>query len=184
MASETLVSIVLIRFQEVIMLEKIGFHLNISRNTLLLEAKLDIVEYLIENKADVNSIGKSGRYPIESALKHRCLYDTPVGNKLIGFLRTYGEYTDTEKLISALLNAGAKLNLRNSGEDSPLHLAVCLNCPEIVRLLISNGADVNSIGVKNQTPLHRYVDHMSKENDLMRKEKGTSTYFRKFIFLR
>ena len=147
---------------------------------LLLEDKLDIVAYLIQNKADVNSFGKSGRYPIESALEHSLLYETPV---LGGFVRTYRKYPETEKLISALLNAGAKLNLRKSGEDSPLHFAVCQNCPEIVRLLISNGADVNSIGVENQTPLHRYVDHFSKENDLMRKEKGTSTCFRKFIFL-
>nr|XP_022287784.1 uncharacterized protein LOC111100329 isoform X3 [Crassostrea virginica] len=138
------------------------------------EDKLDIVEDLIENKADVNSIGKSGRYPIESALEHRRLYETPVR---VGFARTYRKYSDTEKLISALLNAGANLNLRKSGEDSPLHLAVCLNCPEIVRLLISNGADVNSIGVENQTPLHRYVDHICKENDLMRNEQVTSTYF-------
>ena len=147
---------------------------------LLLEDKLYIVAYLIQNKADVNSFGKSGRYPIEIALEHSLLYETPV---LGGFARTCREIPETEKLISELLNAGAKLNLRESGEDSPLHLAVCLNCPEIVRLLISHGADVNSIGVENQTPLHRYVDHISKENDLMRKEKGTSTYFRKFIFL-
>ncbi|XP_078312943.1 uncharacterized protein LOC111100329 isoform X4 [Crassostrea virginica] len=138
------------------------------------EDKLDIVAYLIQNKADVNSFGKSGRYPIESVLEQSLLYQTQV---LCGFARTYIKNPETEKLISALLNAGAKLNLRKSGEDSPLHLAVCQNCPEIVRLLISNGADVNSIGVENQTPLHRYVDHISKENDLMRKEKGTSTYF-------
>ena len=126
----------------------------------LLEDKLDIGTILLENKADVNSFGKSRWYPIESALERSPSYEKSKRGK---FARKYHE---TEKLISALLNAGAKTNLRKYREDSPLHLAVCLIYPEIVRMLISKDADVHSIGVKNQTPLHRYVDHMSKENKL------------------
>ena len=61
-----------------------------------------------------------------------------------------------------LLQKGVDVNVRSpyeksdwaTGEDTPLHLAVRQNNPDIVKLLIAKGADVNATNQDVWTPLH------------------------------
>lgn len=62
----------------------------------------------------------------------------------------YGQLITTEKL----LEFGANPNLLAKNYVSPLHLAAASGHHEIVRLLISRGAEVNQMDILGNTPLH------------------------------
>ncbi|XEV07499.1 hypothetical protein FSHL1_012786 [Fusarium sambucinum] len=57
-------------------------------------------------------------------------------------------------MLQKLLNSGVSANMFITGAESLLHLAVCCNSPEAVKVLIDNGADVTATGEKGLTPLH------------------------------
>ena len=52
------------------------------------------------------------------------------------------------------LDAGADLNAKDGGGETPLHAAVFKGHKEIVELLIEKGADVNAKAGFGSTPLH------------------------------
>ena len=59
--------------------------------------------------------------------------------------------TNNIKTVTDLLEAGAKINVRNQYKDTVLHIVNDLN---IAKLLIEYGADVNAIDITGRTPLH------------------------------
>jgi len=60
------------------------------------------------------------------------------------------------KAVQLMIRAGADLSIRGSDGDSVLLVAVCswLLTPELIRLLIDGGADVNAANDYGVTPLH------------------------------
>lgn len=62
----------------------------------------------------------------------------------------YGQLITTEKL----LEHGANPNLLAKNYISPLHLAAASGHHEIVRLLISRGAELSHMDILGNTPLH------------------------------
>jgi len=100
----------------------------------------EILEMLVENGANVNSLDKSGDAPIHCALS-KPFYD-------------YNEIT------RMLIEKGADVNIKNSYGNTPLHL--CRNL-EIAELLIKNGADVNAKGERGNTPLHDAAEYNKLE---------------------
>ncbi|CAG9861306.1 unnamed protein product [Phyllotreta striolata] len=67
--------------------------------------------------------------------------------------------------VEKLLNSDIEVNVRNSLEKTPLHIAV-VN-PGIVKLLIEKGADVNAANSNGDTPLHAAVDLIELETVCM-----------------
>jgi len=62
------------------------------------------------------------------------------------------------KILAALINAGAKINVKDSTEDTPLHWALReKNNFESIKLLVNAGADVNAPDNRGNTPLHMAV---------------------------
>jgi len=95
--------------------------------------RLEVVEYLISQGADVNAVSGSGSTPLHGA----------------------GYYGHPE-IAKALLDAGARGDIANAGGYTPLLSASAGNHGDIVRLLVERGADVNA-GAGGRTPLYNAV---------------------------
>ena len=72
-----------------------------------------------------------------------------------------------EKIVEALLKHGADPNLY-SNDLPPLHLAVLLRSPKIVKLLVKHGAKVDFKHRKDVTPLLLVVDLLEAEKNFER----------------
>ena len=71
--------------------------------------------------------------------------------------------TDNPVFVTNLIEFGADVNSVNQCKQTPLHFAVMLNCPvmnnklEAVKILLSNGANINTKTRKeSQSSLHTY----------------------------
>ncbi|MEG4173133.1 MULTISPECIES: ankyrin repeat domain-containing protein [unclassified Microcoleus] len=74
--------------------------------------------------------------------------------------RTPLHYAATKEVATLLM---LDINARDQYGDTPLHLAVQNNRPEIVSLLIANGAKVNVENASGNTPLHLAVQNNRPE---------------------
>jgi len=90
-----------------------------------------MVEYLVENGADVD---KKGHY--ETPLSIAC---------------SRGAET---KIIRYLVENGANINVREKANETPLHFACKQNNVDTVKYLVENDANINVTNYKNETPLH------------------------------
>lgn len=68
--------------------------------------------------------------------------------------------TDGVEAALALLQAGAAVNRRPNGK-TPLHVACSAASSQLVALLLSNGAKVNSLSLSGHTPLHYCITAQS-----------------------
>ncbi|PPQ84008.1 hypothetical protein CVT25_000554 [Psilocybe cyanescens] len=93
---------------------------------------IDIVQFLIDQKAEVDKADGSGWTPLHIAVS--------AGN---------------ESVVQELIGAGADVNRKNDKGLTPLHYAASKSRIDIGRLLISRGADFNARDKANQLPLHR-----------------------------
>ncbi|MBW5377315.1 ankyrin repeat domain-containing protein, partial [Brachyspira pilosicoli] len=96
-----------------------------SKSTPLIQAikykQTDIINYLLENNADIN-------------LKEELTGFTPL-------MASFHDITITELLIEK----GADIEARNVDGINPLVYAVSLNDEEMVKFLLENGADANTV---------------------------------------
>ena len=115
------------------------------------EAKiLDMMELLINNGADVNSIDRTGTAPIHIAVNR-------------GYLN----------IIELLIRKGANVNLRDAWGDTPLHIiAPKKENNKIARILIENGADVNAKNSYKMTPLALAENEGNEEYADILRENG------------
>ena len=130
----------------------------------------NIVELLIGNGADVNAVSSRGLPPIMFAknqpeIKRLLIKNGAkrINGKADYDLRMAAFYGRLEQAKQAIDN-GANVDSKNelSGE-TPLHRAARGKYYEIVKLLISNDADVNAMSPNGSTPLHYAVNSASKE---------------------
>ena len=47
------------------------------------------------------------------------------------------------------------MNVVDSGRTTPLHLSAMYGLADVSKILIANGADVNALDIKKDTPLHK-----------------------------
>jgi ankyrin repeat protein len=73
-------------------------------------------------------------------------------------------HREKEKNVRVLVDVGkAKLNIKNSEGDTPLHIAASRN-EKVVQFLIDRGAHVNIKNTRGETPLHVAAYHGKKKN--------------------
>lgn len=135
---------------------------------------MDVLKYLVENGADVNSVDKYGRTPLHSALRkfnvevldYMFDHDANInvvddyGQTLLG-CAVYGWTTfhyekrifDFE-LLKYLLAKGADINTKDYHGETLLHSAMRSNFDtDILKYLVDHGADIHATNSCGQTPL-------------------------------
>jgi cytohesin len=109
----------------------------------------EIVEFLIEKGAEVNSRDNSDTTPLYFAVT-----------------------INQKDLAELLLSQGADVNAKNNHDFTSLHLAAIKGFQEMVEFLLTQGADVNARDDKGNTPLHYAAVTGSKEMvELLRPEE-------------
>lgn len=92
--------------------------------------RITVVEFLLENGADVSKADKGGLFPLHNAA-------------------SYGHYEVTELLIKY----GANVNVSDLWKFTPLHEAAAKGKYDIVKLLLKHGADPTKKNRDGATPL-------------------------------
>lgn len=95
-------------------------------------ANVEMVNYLLEKGADVNTLNKFEATPV-SVICNQTIQDEATTEKMIA-------------IINALLVKKADLNILSKGGYSPLGYAAEHNNTKVVKLLLDNGADPNLRG--------------------------------------
>lgn len=146
---------------------------------------IDIVQYLLTTKADVNARNNYGGTPLHLAAmvkgQHGDLVEMLLAhgadvNACDAHALTplhYAALVDNPDAVRLLLDHGAKVNARdNKVGDTPLILAAGKGYKEVVELLLAHGADVN-LADNEGTPL-AWAIHTGHPDiaDLLRKHGG------------
>ena len=130
--------------------------INKKNETVLDEAcsqrRLELVKYLIENGADVNTK--------DDECKNLLHYAIDVSNKIEN-----DHSVKTKEIIQEILKKDIKINETDQSNRTPLHLACKYGDPEIVQMLVKKGADINANGGPVQgSPL--FVAILNGKNDI------------------
>ena len=123
----------------------------------------DMVEYLIEQGADVNEKGEAWYTPLFCATANgdeqivRILLEN--GAKIEPFGSHDSALNSAAKaghidIVRLFLERGAHINRKGIDEATALHNAASGGYVDLARLLIDNGADVNARAAYDCTPLH------------------------------
>ncbi len=140
---------------------------------------LALIQRLIDKGADVNAQGYNGLIPLHQAAQSGRLevarllidrgadvnafdrYNGPVGAAGITgtVLQVAINYHPKEEMAKFLVERGAKLNRKDSGGDTELHLAALKGYAELARALIEHGADVHAVNQANRTALYCAARH-------------------------
>jgi uncharacterized protein len=128
------------------------------------EGHPDVVDLLIQHGVNVNAASKKGFTPLlfatmkndSASIRHLIKagadpdYALPDKDKT-KILVVAGAYHSTEAAI-ALLDGGANPNVADRTGKTPLHMAAQAGTLDLVKKLISKGADLNAKTVKAPTP--------------------------------
>ncbi|XP_070541191.1 poly [ADP-ribose] polymerase tankyrase-2-like [Ptychodera flava] len=107
--------------------------------------RVAVVEYLLQNGADVHAKDKGGLVPLHNAC-------------------SYGHYEVTELLVKH----GAVVNVADLWKFTPLHEAAAKGKYEICKLLLKHGADANKKNRDGNTPLDLVKEGDQDVQDLLR----------------
>src|SRR3989338_3156338 len=129
-----------------------------SMYTSLARNDINAVKLAIESGEDVNSFSINGNVN----------KITPLGMAVTASSRTGSGMT------KMLVNKGADVNLTNNnlGNTAPIHHAAAWGSAEVVELLIVNGADVNCLTDKGETPLEYAKSNFKDANAKVLSSRG------------
>lgn len=144
------------KFEAVKILVEAGADVNMKNadgNTAIIYAgtNVDVVNYLIDNKARVNSLSKR----LENAL--------------------FINFKDINALIS-LIDNGIYLNQRSDSGHYPLTEALSDSKFDVAKVLIERGADVNVTNNSGYTPLHHAIKNKNLEMVRLLVEYGADIF--------
>jgi ankyrin repeat protein len=110
--------------------------------------ELAVAEMLVKQKADVNSQDKYGKTPLLILAKR-------------------GKYSEDDVIGHAwsLLEHGADVNIRDKGNEIPLHLAIRNAWFKFASILLEQGADTTAENSEGKTPLHVLSDSQTENED-------------------
>lgn len=127
------------------------------------QGRLEMVLYLIQKGAGVNSISSLGITPLHLAARNNHFKTVEALLKLGADVNAKDDYGVTPLHLSAhggsplvtemLIRAKADVNVQNEDGNSPLHFAAMTYELYDAKILILSGADVNLRNSKGQTPL-------------------------------
>ncbi|XP_041351820.1 serine/threonine-protein phosphatase 6 regulatory ankyrin repeat subunit B-like [Gigantopelta aegis] len=99
----------------------------------VLAVSIDLVEMLVENGAQLDTVDASGDTPLCTAMKH---------------------VPGSSVMPLYLLSKHADPNLADKTKNSPLHLAVNAGSLNLVKELVANGAELDTVNESGETPLY------------------------------
>ncbi|XP_071147006.1 uncharacterized protein [Mytilus edulis] len=124
----------------------------------------EVVQMLINNKADINKCRDTGESPLFSACYngHTEVVQMLINNKAdINMCRDTGEsplfiscYNGHTEVVQMLINNKAVINKCNDEDVSPLYVACQKGHTEVVQMLINNKADINKCKNRERSPLY------------------------------
>lgn len=130
------------------------------------ERRVDIMQFLIDRGADINVLTENRESLVHIAATHptSAMLDCLIGN---GALFDTADMQGVTPLLSAagrgrlqtltaLIKRGARLDIRHSTGQIPLHFAVSRPAvpePDVVEVVM-RAQEVNAIDIKGRTPLH------------------------------
>ncbi|XP_065079906.1 uncharacterized protein LOC135702789 [Ochlerotatus camptorhynchus] len=125
---------------------------------------VEICEFLIKNKADVNSVDKTQRTALHLAALngHKNAAELLISNNAdVNAVNEYGRtalhlaaQNGHDQLIQLLIERKANVNICSKTGRTPLHSAALNGHKNAAELLISNNADVNAVEEDGWTALH------------------------------
>jgi ankyrin repeat protein len=130
------------------------------------ERRLKIVQLLIKAKAQLDLHDGKGATALYGAVSHSyeevalllIAAGAEMNTKTGVYIDGIGDFTplhgaiDSPRVLKAMIDRGAKLNVRDAEGTTPLLWAVRLAKPEAVRLLLDGGADPSIANNQGDTP--------------------------------
>lgn len=144
--------------------------------------ELGLVEYLIGQGANLNSLNEFGRSPLNLAIKHGHFVcanallaaGAPIQYKydekdVIIFQQLLEKISENiskgQELIQTFIELGADCNQTIKFNITPLHIASAIGNSELVKYLISKGANLNAQTDSLNTPLHHAISNNNVLNN-------------------
>lgn len=147
-------------------------------------ATREMAAWLVERGSDVNSQGRQGCTPLLHATANE-------RNDVVRYLLAKGAKSDaglaegkmtalffakSGELARLLINAGATVNAKANGGETPLHAAAEDGMDAVAEVLLARGAAVNARDKWGLTPLHLAARHGQKDMVMLLIRKGADIH--------
>ncbi len=157
----------------------------ITKNTLVLHLALNrsntlgIIRALLNAGADPNLVDSNGDLPLQIAVDRKCpeFVELLLENRaevnaldtrgISALQRLFCHKEINLQILKALLEKGADTNVQSEKADPLLHVAVELNRPDIVTLLLAKGANINAVDKQGMTALQRFFCYKNRNLQIL-----------------
>ncbi|XP_024871262.1 serine/threonine-protein phosphatase 6 regulatory ankyrin repeat subunit B-like [Temnothorax curvispinosus] len=116
--------------------------------------KPEIMKLLLSRGAAINDVNKYGRSVLHVAVNMQHVQCVRVLLRSINVLNLFRRSVLHVQCVRVLLRYHCDVNLQDKEGNTPLHLAVWHNQPEIMDLLLSRGAAINTVNIFGRSALH------------------------------